>query len=54
MSSMKNLYSTVQEMLLAGSSVTTVANTLDLPSSLVREIRDDMAEYSAEFEGNLA
>lgn len=52
MSSMKNVYSAVQELLLAGNSIATVATELDLPASLVREIRSDMLEYSDEFVGN--
>ncbi len=52
MSAMKNLYSTVQEMLREGTSIATVAKNMDLPVSLVREIAEDMEEFADEFEGN--
>ena len=53
MSSMKDLYYNVQEMLREGKSVTAVANAFDLPITVVREMQADMEEYADEFEGNL-
>jgi transposase len=53
MSSMKNLYYRVQEMLREGKSVTAVAKEFNLPVSVVREMQADMEEYANEFEGNL-